>query len=461
MVDSVRPSSTPLPTGRALPTPAAAAPPEVGAPIRVADANASQGRLPGRSAELMRSLAGSLDDLTVPPPPDVDTHGQMAEVAGSEAVRENSGETMNAEVTENYHEIGTRLDEYLAHPGVVNWPQIGQHASATAGEAIQPLESVLKGDVGGLKQMLVSGEFFGLFKDFGLPLLFKSIQEHGLKELMDLSPWKMATTFGKNLGLAKDMIQKLPELLSNPQDAAKILGKDALEMVTNVLAPLLPDKIVGQLFSDLGVLHEGLVATNANIHNDFAPAFDAFLDAESQGSDGVAAVRAMVASGELKDPSGLVVDALACYQQARLTSDPAAKRALIERANMLIAMHEQHHVAQPAFADQRFQELCAVVSQDLVMSDPSGDYPLLPQGGNWADFETRMGMAEVPASEAEARFTSNDDPSCGLYRVTDEDGGHRYYELKPSAEREGTISGYFDHLAQGGAEVAAQVAEAP
>ncbi|MOA40354.1 hypothetical protein D3C78_1622200 [compost metagenome] len=69
----------------------------------------------------------------------------------------------------------------------------------------------------------------------------------------------------------------------------------------------------------------------------------------------------------------------------------------------------------------------------MVMTDANGTHKLLPNGGNWAEFATRMGFSEVPAGSVADAFV-----------VTDHQGvTHHYVEHPDARRREGTIAQYF------------------
>jgi hypothetical protein len=72
-------------------------------------------------------------------------------------------------------------------------------------------------------------------------------------------------------------------------------------------------------------------------------------------------------------------------------------------------------------------------SQDLQVVDARGAMKLLPQGGDWTDFATRMGYLRVPAGTA------------GALRLVDHAGQVHHYRLNPDANaRAGTISRYIE-----------------
>jgi hypothetical protein len=258
------------------------------------------------------------------------------------------------------------------------------------------------------------------------------------------------------------------------EDAAQKAGFSFGDLAGLLLGPMalfsLPSKLpkilsFGHfLHADMTTLHKGLLEAHVGIYGNFAPAFDTFLKAESEHGDGVEAVRAAVAKGELNDPNGLLVDALSCYKQAHgldaqaaLAHDPQEKQqilerreALVKRGTLLIGIQEQYGVAQPlAFDDPQFHKLMEGISPYLAVRDASGAHALL-QNGNWADFATRMGFVEMPASEGARLFKGNEDPNGEVFCLKDPQGNQHYFSPNPDAKaRKGSVSDYFNNAASG------------
>lgn len=424
----------------------------------------AKGLSPRQTRSLLQGLRQDLNSLEVPPLPEVGTEGSITAIDAAPVIEARAGTETNRRISGRYHEVGTRMDAYLGHPGVNNWPQIGQHASATAGMAIAPLETVLTTNTQELWAMLKDGRLWDLFKEFTLPMVGAALKKAGWSDLKELvtSPLDLAKALGTTAAALPELVSRLPEWVEHPERIPGDLGSGAYELVKDVLAPLVPDETVKQLWSDMETFHRGLVTANAGIHNNFGPAFDAFLDAEAKGQDGVAAVRGLVASGRISDPSGLVVGAMGLYRQAHGSQDPEARKALVRQANLLVALQEQYHVGQPIFEEGRFSELTAAVTPQLKMADPLGTTPLLPHGGNWASFTDRMGMVELPATAGAARFRGNEAPGAQVFRLVAPQGQPRYFQLNPDPKaREGTIPAYFDQLAEGGEASARAIAQAP
>ena len=72
---------------------------------------------------------------------------------------------------------------------------------------------------------------------------------------------------------------------------------------------------------------------------------------------------------------------------ARLTAE---REARANRANLLIGFQEQLVILQPIF--NTMQPELRDIAGTMALNDPRGKIPLLPNGGNWGDFYTRMGI---------------------------------------------------------------------
>jgi hypothetical protein len=190
------------------------------------------------------------------------------------------------------------------------------------------------------------------------------------------------------------------------------------------------------------------VAGNTGVYGDIAPAYDVFLKAEAAGADGVAALRAAGWGQGPKDPQGLLLEAFALYQRAareRASLSPEARKALVQRATLAIGNHEQMVVLQGprVFGDPEVARLLSSLSALLTVTDARGTQRLLPHGGNWADFATRMGYDDVPAETP------------GAMRVIDHKGVTHYYVPSRDPNRwQGSIGAYFvDGMAPAAAPV--------
>lgn len=351
-----------------------------------------------------------------------------------------TGAETNEQIVDAYAGFDKAFSQYLGNPPIANWTTFGKYAAREAGQQIVRLETVSRA----LSVKDPSGHAIaGAIKD--VVTHPGEIGQCG-KALVEDAAKKSHIGFGWLAGLCMGpagifgIVKELPHLVG----------------------------FVGALLEDMKVLHKGLMQAHVGIYNDFAPAFDTFLQAESKGQDGVAAVKGAIASGRLKDPNGLLVDALTDYQQAAalgqqaqaLPDGPqkdsllAQREALVKRGTLLIGVQEQYGVAQPeAFGDPAFKELIGRLSPFLQVHDANGAHDL-QKGGNWADFATRMGFVELPAAVGAKRYTGNADPANPVVMVHDDQGKAHYYQPNPNlAKQDGTIYQLFDKNATGQAAV--------
>lgn len=347
-----------------------------------------------------------------------------------------SGADANTTIVDTYAQFDKQFTSYLGNPPVANWTTYGKYAAREAGQEIVRLE-------------------------------------------VEMRALSLNHPDGQSIiSAAQDVIRR-PQLLGH---CGKALVEDAAHKANLSLSDLsvlacgtggvfslfgfLPRvfAFIGFLLQDLKILHAGLLRAHVGIYDNFAPAFDTFLQAESKGQDGVAAVKQKVADGTLSDPNGLLVDALTNYQQAHVLGQEAAmapdaatkqkltdaRTALVERGNLLIGTQEQYGVAQQAaFDDPRFKELMGRLTGDLFVRDANGTHHL-ENTGNWADFATRMGFVEVPASVAGRAFTSNADPNGKYIKLTDPQGKMHFYAKNPDPKKvQGTVVDYFNQGATG------------
>lgn len=336
-----------------------------------------------------------------------------------------TGVQANDRIVEAYAHFSDSFRDYLGgEPPVGSWPTNGKFAARQAGVFIQTAENTLR-----LGRETVEAFTVAPTMDDSLFGMVKAL-------------WNMAP---KSVQEAVSSVDKFKKALSAGLDGMR----EAIEKQEGFSPLGFFQDFIGIISEKTTSLRAGLVGANVGIYQDFAPAFDCFLRAESAGEDGVAAFKAGVAEGRFNDPSGLLTEALGAYQEARqlyLESqlDPkqapellARREALVGRANLLIGVHEQFHVVQPSFEDPELKELMARQGQGVQYADGHGAYPLLPNGGNWADFATRMGLEEIPPPR---NFTSSADLSRDVFRVVGEDGQPRFFKLKD--EITGTIGDY-------------------
>ena len=158
--------------------------------------------------------------------------------------------------------------------------------------------------------------------------------------------------------------------------------------------------------------------------------------------------------GVLTKGFGQFQEARELGMQAQSETDPAKKEALLQKreelvrsANLHIATHEQNLLEKPhLFGHPDVKNSFDSIAGTMNIKDPNGTFNLLPNGGNWADYKTRMGYKEVPQA------------GNGTIDVRNPDGTSTHYQVDPSAK--GTISDYFNSRASGPA-AAAMSANAP
>jgi hypothetical protein len=164
----------------------------------------------------------------------------------------------------------------------------------------------------------------------------------------------------------------------------------------------------------------GLVEGNTEMYHRVGFAFDVFLRGESEGRNGLEALQEVIATGELEDPQGYLHAGFALYREAHLVGLLArsprgsrgrqlvlesCRRHLVHEANLLIAVQEQALVLQrpSIFTHPVLHALLGAVRPGLLqmtLTPVAGGrgydrFSMLPEGGNWADFEARMGVRDV------------------------------------------------------------------
>lgn len=297
------------------------------------------------------------------------------------------GSTANRTVTETYTRLDAGMSAYLGAPAAANWMSFGKYASREAGGQILRMEEMLK-------------------------ICYRLDADSLVDSLQDLAkePGLLGAQGMKLLSISK----------GNP-----------VEFVKNTKR-----------------MHDALVYGNTGVFADIAPAYDTFLRATAAGQDPIAALKRAGYGQGPKDPQGFLLEAFSGYRRAKALGDRAAlatgeakKNLLAERleavhrANVLVGIHEQMVVIQgpQIFGDPQVYKLLEALSSEMVMTDANGTLELLPHGGNWADFATRMGFSEVPAGAVADAFV-----------VTDHAGVTHHFVMHPDAtKRAGTIGQYF------------------
>lgn len=333
-----------------------------------------------------------------------------------------SGVLANTHICSTYQAIDRYMVRYLGAPTLSSWLTFGKYAAREVGSWIRALE--------GLLQLLHPAS--GL----GLP---------------PRRLWQACVLAERLRG------DRLLETL-----ASALLG--LLGAASGACRPRRLLHLLPELWQVTWVVRSGLVGGNVDLYHRLGLAFDHFLRAESAGCNGLEALRELTARGVLEDPLGYLVAGFACYRQARQVSLlerlpgcsrsqrqrwEECRRSLVFQANLLIAIQEQSLVLQrpSLFGHPTIRTLLGAVRPGrlwLTLAAPSCrgllHFPLLPEGGNWADFEARMGFVDVTHT---ARG-----PEEGFPVLLHHPAGQVRYYL-PDRRRKGTILDLFTRYAAG------------
>lgn len=322
-----------------------------------------------------------------------------------------TGTQANQQINDDYHQANQDMQRYLAGdpngeqlPPVADWMTFGKFASREAGEVIRNTEDAIQ-------------------TYYGDP--------------------KAAADLARN-GPSMDNVTQ--GLLAGTDLAGRALGKHGPNL------PAASGEIGGKGMETLHDVHGGFVKGNTEIHKNIAPAYDAFLNGESNGTGGMESLKeAGYTPGSKKDPQGFVSGAFNNYQQARelglqaqQEKDPAKKKEmlaqrqkLMERGNLMLGMQEQMEILQTPqiFENKNVQNAVKSIGGTMGLTDANGKHKLLPNGGDWSDFQTRMGLKPVAAGTE------------GAIPVKGPDGKTTNYVPDPS--KPGTIVDYFTRNAGG------------
>jgi hypothetical protein len=223
-------------------------------------------------------------------------------------------------------------------------------------------------------------------------------------------------------------------------------NESALQTAT--LPAFTAGKVAGETAGDtvrtMGKMRDILVEGNTVIHDSAGRAYDAFLKGESSGVGGMESLKkAGYYPGSKDDPMGMYTEAFGQYKQARdlgleaqKEKDPSKRDALVQQredlmknANIKLFIHEQKSLEQPhMYGDKDMKAAVQSIGGSMVLEDPHGRYSLLPKGGDWTDFNSRMGFKEVKSGTP------------GAISVPNADGTTTNYQVDPNAV--GTVSHY-------------------
>ena len=331
-----------------------------------------------------------------------DLSGALAWRPGSSAI---SGTAANVVVTNTYDQLDHAMTNYLGQPTIANWLTFGKYASANAGAQIRQAEDVLSllhGSPSGLVHLWTDG--------------------HGLSDL------------GEALGFFKVVGAQFEQQL-------KQSGQ-----IWNPFAQL---GLIGKMKDAITTLRDAFTQGNTGVYADIVPAFDAYLKAEGSGANGVDALKKLGYGAAPRDPGGLILQGFQAYRAAKAAGDAAAKpgvtasqkqallarrQTLVNRANLCLVAHEQWTVvgSPKVFGDPAVAAVLDKMGSQLVVKDATGTHQLLPHGGAWSDFATRMGWQEVPLGTRPDAIA-----------VVDAKGQQHAYVVATGAKYDGTISAYF------------------
>ena len=344
-----------------------------------------------------------------------------------------TGTDANDQINQDYHQINQDMQRYLAGdpngpklPDTTDWTSFGKYASREAGEQIRNTEDVIQamhGDAEAATDLMRNG-------------ITKTNVTQGALVGTDIVGRALNNQSGDFAKGAKETLSGNP---AGPVTAGKAVADTSAD--------------VGQMGADsLFKINQGLVKGNTEIHQNIAPAYDAFLKGESDGQGGLESLKeAGYYKGSEKDKQGFVSGAFGDYKKARelgvqaqSETDPAKKEKLLsqrqelmERGNLMIGMQEQMEILQKPgiFEDKDMQRVIGASSGTMSLTDANGTHELLPNGGQWTDFQTRMGLKSVPEGTE------------GAIPVKGNDGKTTHYQ--PDPNKKGTIVDYFTQNASG------------
>lgn len=329
-----------------------------------------------------------------------------------------TGVQANNIVTAHYAHLDTAFTRYLGTPDCTNWMSFGKYASREAGGQIHDLEVALRS--------------------------LHTLKTFDLKPGNDISALKELLALGSSNQIVKQALA-----MAAAATGVRISDGMTLDELRQLLTQC-PLDTFREMRSLVQSMRNGLVAGNTGVYEEIGKVYEIFLQAESAGRDGVAAIKA-AGYGTLP-PDGYLVAAFEAYQKARelgilasRTPSPAQREQLlaersqlIARANLEIGIQEQMFILQrrQVFGDPQVVKLTAESAPAMYLPLPDQRLKLIPHGGNWSDFATRMGFREVPAGS----------PGAMPIRHLN-DGQIHHYAL--AQQREGTISKLFEDYHQG------------
>lgn len=328
----------------------------------------------------------------------------------------------NQAINQSYHALDTAMNSYLGSPNVANWTTFGQHASREAGTQIRNLDegldtlnnalNVLKG-LTSLNPVTMAQKAPDAVQ--ALRRVLGLLQQDGMiPQLLRLSLQKAGITQGELQALYDDL-----RLLTNWTSAIPGLGQVRqarvairLGLIAGKLALAIPS-----ILQSANKIRDNMIRGNREIYENIAPAYAQYLAAANAAPDGIPPRQRFA-----NDPKGFLAEAFSEYSEVRrlgleirAAQDPATiarltaeREARANRANLLIGFQEQLVILQPIF--NTMQPELRAIAGTMALNDPRGRVPLLPNGGNWGDFYTRMGIDPARAPRDPQTITPNNLP---------------------------------------------------
>jgi hypothetical protein len=344
----------------------------------------------------------------------------------------------NQVINQTYHAIDGAMTGYLGDPLVANWYTYGQHASREAGTEIRALQEGLQV----LHDVLTTLSTL----NFGNPIASFQAAVTAIRmfgRILDLLNTPGLVQQAIQLALAKAGISRADIQSLVSEGATALIESPGAAM--NPIAMYHMVRFIGHVAAMVGKLiaaipaviaavekiYENMKRGNREIYESVAPAAHNFLAAAQGAPGGVPG--AMAFAG---DTNGFLAAAFTEYGEIRRLGDearaapgtPDAQAKLQQRhdkamhANLLVGFQEQLVILQPIF-NTMMQELAAM-NGTMVLHDPNGAHPL---ASNWGNFYTRMGIDPSRAPADPRTITPGSLPP-----------------LLPAAQRQGTISSYFN-----------------
>jgi hypothetical protein len=315
-----------------------------------------------------------------------------------------AGTKANREINQEYQALSESYRDYLGGD-VASFPALAKNGSHLAGQQIQNLEN---------SQLALQGD--------------PQAMTDAMRGMANKDNLVQGAMLGKGIAERAAGDEKPSDALTNPVGTA---GKVAGETV-------------GDGLNTMNQMRDSLVAGNTEIHHSAAPAAHAFLKGESNGGKGMEELRKSgYYPGSEKDPHGLYTKAYSMLPevrelglQASKETDPANKKQLekqrddlMKKSNLHLFTQEQLTLEQPKiYENQTMKNAIGSIGGTMTLDGPSGRYDLLPNGGDWTDFKTRMGYDQV------------DKAGENTVSINGKDGKPIHYQPDPNAV--GTVSHY-------------------